>query len=393
VSGQNIGTLVVATGEDRVRVYLNGQLQKGTTQGGQLRIPNLEPKDYLVTVSKAGFQELPPQKIRVRKGEQNKLSFSLQPIPHLASLSIQGGTPGAQVLIDQAPVGSVQPDGTFALATINPGDHVVELRKDGFTPKRLQKHFVSGPNVALTGAEAALEAGTGELRVTFSPADAVVNLSKAGETPVKLTSGTPLSLPPGTYTLTARVADNLTRTSTVEVTAGQSKSIDLPLAPSGMSKWNDPAGWKPDKNGFVHKGGDFVLYGVSPASGTFTFSAMLQKGHRLQWVVNYLDSNNYVLFQMDENNLYRTIVHNGQKSDEFKIPHKSEKKSFRLMQIRVTPTEIVHQTKAGDAWAMLDKWSSPGTNLAAGQFGFYIPGNDQVALASFSHYADLSTQR
>jgi serine/threonine protein kinase len=393
VSGQNIGTLVVVTGEDKVRVYLNGQLQKGTTQGGQLRVPNLEPKDYLVTVSKAGFQELPPQKIRVRKGEQNKLSFSLQPIPHLASLSIQGGTPGAEVLIDQAPVGSVQPDGTFALATINPGDHVVELRKDGFTPKRLQKQFVAGPNVALTGAEAALEAGTGELRVTFSPADAVVNLTKAGETPVKLTSGTPLSLPPGTYTLTARVADNLTRTSTVEVTAGQSKSIDLPLAPSGMSKWDDPAGWKPDKNGFVHKGGDFVLYGVSPASGTFTFSAMLQKGHRLQWVVNYLDPGNYVLFQMDENNLYRTIVHNGQKSDEFKIPHKSEKKSFRLMQIRVTPTEIVHQAKAGDAWAMLDKWSSPGTNLAAGQFGFYIPGNDQVALASFSHYADLSAQR
>jgi serine/threonine protein kinase len=392
VSGQNIGTLVVATGEDKVRVYLNGQLQKGTTQGGQLRVANLEPKDYLVSVSKAGFQEVPPQKIRVRKGEQNKLSFSLQPIPHLASLSIQGGTPGAQVLIDQAPVGSVQPDGTFALATINPGDHVVELRKDGFTPKRLQKHFLSGPNVALTGAEAALEAGTGELRVTFSPADAVVNLSKAGETPVKVTSGTPLSLPPGTYTLTARVADNLTRTSTLEVTAGQSKSIDLPLAPSGMSKWDDPAGWKPDKNGFVHKGGDFVLYGVSPASGTFTFSAMLQKGHRLQWVVNYLDPGNYVLFQMDENNLYRTIVHNGQKSDEFKIPHKSEKKSFRLMQIRVTPTEIVHQAKAGDAWAMVDKWSSPGTNLAAGKFGFYIPGNDQVALAGFSHYADLSTQ-
>jgi serine/threonine protein kinase len=389
-SGQNIGTLVVATGEDKVKVSLNGQLQKGTTQGGQLRIPNLEPKDYLVTVSKAGFQDVPPQKVRVRKGEQGKLSFTLQPIPHLASLAILGGTPGAQVLIDQAPVGTVQPDGTFSLATVTPGDHIVELRKDHFTSKRIQKHFVAGPNVALTGADATLEAGTGELRITFSPADAVVNVGKAGESPVRVTSGTPLSLVPGTYSLTARVGDSLTRTSIVEVMAGQSKSLDLSLDPGGMSKWDDPASWKPDKNGFVHKGGDFVLYGVSPASGTFAFSAMLQKGHRLQWVLNHVDPNNYILFQMDENNFYRTVVHNGQKSDEFRFPHKTDKKSFRSMQIRVTPNEILHQVKEGGVWVILDKWDSPGTNLATGKFGFFIPGNDQVALASFSHYADLN---
>jgi len=392
-SGQNIGTLVIVTGEDKARVYLNGQLQKGATQGGQLRIPNLEPKDYLVKVSKAGFQDLLPQKVRVRKGEETKLSFILQPIPHLASLSVQGGTPGAQVLIDQVAVGIVQPDGFFTLATVTPGDHVIELRKDRFKPKRIQKHFVAGSDVALSAADAGLEAGTGELRITFSPTDASVYVTKAGEAPVKVTSGSPLSLPPGTYTLTTRIADNLTRSSTLEVVAGQSKSFDLPLAPSGMSKWDDPAGWKPDKNGSVHKGGDFVLYGASPASGTFAFAVMLQKGHRLQWVLNYLDPNNYVLFQIDENNFYRTVVHNGQKSDEFKVPHKSEKKNFRFMQIRVTPNEIVHQVKEGDAWVILDKWTASGTNLAAGKFGFYVPGNDQVVLASFSHYADLNMQR
>jgi eukaryotic-like serine/threonine-protein kinase len=391
-SGQNIGTLVIVSGEEKARVYLNGQLQKGTTQGGQLRIPNLEPKDYEVTVSKPGFQDLPPQKVHVRKGEQTKLSFSLQPVPHLASLSIQGGTPGAQVLIDQAPIGVIQPDGTFNIATITPGDHVVELRKDRFISKRIQKHFAAGPNVALAGSDAVLQAGTGELRITFSPPEAVVNLGKPGEPPVKVISGSPLTLAPGTYTLTARIADSVTRSSTVEVVAGQSKGFDLPLAPSGMSKWDDPAGWKPDKNGFVHKGGDFVLYGASPASGTFAFSVMLQKGHRLQWVANYVDPNNYVLFQIDENNFYRTVMHNGQKSDEFRVPHKSDKKSFRFMQIRVTASEIVNQAKEGDAWVVLDKFSIPGANLASGKLGFYIPGNDQVALASFSFYADLNTQ-
>jgi hypothetical protein len=386
-SGQNIGALVVVTGEDKARVFLNGQPQNDTTQGGQLRISNLEPKEYVVKVSKNGFQDLPEQKIRIRKGEQRTLTFNLKPVQHLGSLSIQGALPGAQVLIDQASAGTVQSDGSFTVANISPGDHVVELHRDGFKAKRIQKRFAAGGNVALTTAETALEAATGEVKITFTPADATVNLTKAGAAPIKVTSGAALDLPPGTYTLSARTADNLTRTSTVEVVAGQSKVLDLPLGPSGMLLWDDPAGWKQDKGAYVRKGGDFVLYSASPSSGTFVFSAMLQKGHRLQWVLNYIDAQNYILFQMDENSLYRTVFRNGQKTDESKTPYKTDKKSFHTFQIHVSPTEIVHQLKSGDSWVALDKWS--GANLSAGKFGFYIPGSDQVALSSFNRYADL----
>jgi hypothetical protein len=117
---------------------------------------------------------------------------------------------------------------------------------------------------------------------------------------------------------------------------------------------------------------------------------MLLKGHRLQWVVNYTDPNNYDLFQMDDNNFYRTDIRKGQKTNDAKIPHKADKKSYRTMQIRVSPTEIVHQIRQGNAWFVLDRWTLPGTNLASGRFGFYIPGNDQVSLANFTHYADLN---
>jgi hypothetical protein len=30
--------------------------------------------------------------------------------------------------------------------------------------------------------------------------------------------------------------------------------------------------------------------------------------------------------------------------------------------------------------------------LSLGKFGFYIPGNDQVSLASFGYYVDFSTR-
>ncbi len=389
-SGQNVGTLVVVTGQDKSRVFLNGKALPQQTQGGQLRIANLDPREYRVRVEKDGFQDAPEQKVRIRKGEQGRLVFGLLAVPRMASLNIQGAPAGTTVLIDQANVGTVQPDGTLTLPAITPGDHVIELRKDRFKERQIKKHFVAGTPVTLAASEAVLEAAAGELKITFSPADAQVTLTKAGEPPIKVNSGSPLSLPTGSYLLSARTADNVVRTTTVEFTAGQSRNIDLALAPTGMSKWDDPSGWKQENGAFVRKGGDYVLYGVSPTSGTFAFSAMLLKGHRLQWVVNYTDPNNYDLFQMDDNNFYRTDIRKGQKTNDAKIPHKADKKSYRTMQIRVSPTEIVHQIRQGNAWFVLDRWTLPGTNLASGRFGFYIPGGDQVSLANFTHYADLN---
>jgi hypothetical protein len=157
-----------------------------------------------------------------------------------------------------------------------------------------------------------------------------------------------------------------------------------------MSKWADPGSWKREGDAFTRKGGDFVLYADVPTSGTFGFSAMCTKGRLLQWVLNYTDPKNYVLFQMDDNNFYRSVIHNGEKTDQIIVPHKVDKKSFRAIQIRVSPTEIIHEIKQGDRWTVLDHWTQPGVNLGVGKFGFYIPGSDQVVLSNFAHYADLN---
>jgi tetratricopeptide (TPR) repeat protein len=388
-SSHNLGTLLVVAGQDDAKVFLNGKLQRQLTQAGQLRLPNLELKDYVVQVSKSGFQDPPQQKISVRKGEQASLIFNLQPQPHLASLTIQGGAPGTTVLIDQTIVGTIQPDGTLSISSVNSGDHAVELRRDRFQPRQFKRHFDAGGTISLAAADAALEAALSELKITFTPSDASVAIVK-GDLLKMVSSGVPLNLSAGTYTLTARTAERFTRSSTFEIIAGQSKTLDLSLAPSGMSKWDDPGAWKHEGDSFLRSGGEFVLYGAAPASGTFGFSAMLTRGHVLQWVLNYSDPKNYVLFQMDDKNFYRSVIRNGQKTDEIIVPDKEEKKSFRILQIRVSPTEIVHQIRHGDRWTVLDRWTQPGANLSLGKFGFYIPGNDQVALSSFAHYAELN---
>jgi Flp pilus assembly protein TadD len=388
-SGHNLGALLVVTGQDNARVFLDGKLQSQSTQGGRLRLPNLEPKDYVVQVSKSGFQDPPQQQIRIRKGEQATLIFNLQPQPRLASLTIQNGAPGTAVLVDQTLVGTIQPDGTLSVSTVNPGDHTVELRKERFKPRQFKKHFVEGGTISLAAADAALEAAPGELKITFAPADTKVAIVK-GELVTIVNSGVPLNLGAGSYTLFARTADGFTRSSTLEVIAGQSRTLDLSLAPGGMSNWDDPGGWKHERDSFIRTGGDFVLYRVVPASGTFVFSVMLTKGHLLQWVVNYTDPKNYVLFQMDDKNFYRAVIRNGQKTDEIKVPDKGDRKSFHTLLISVSPTELVNQIREGRGWTVLDRWTQPGANLSLGKFGFYIPGDDQVVLSSFAHYGDLN---
>ena len=395
----NLGTLVIVAGQDGARVSLNGKLQRQITQGGQLRLTNLEPRDYVVQVFKTGFQDTPQQKIRIRNGEQTMLVFNLLPQPsaqpqpqpqlRLASLMIQGGTPGSSVLVDQAPIGTIQPDGTLAVSTINPGDHTVELRRDGYKPRQLKKQFVVGGAVFLAAADAALEAFPGELKITFTPPDARVALAK-GSLLTIVHSGVPLNLAAGTYTLTTRTTDGFPRSSNLEVVAGQSKTLDLSLAPGGMSNWEDPAAWKHEKDSFVRKGGNFVLYAGGSAPGTYVFSVTPAKGQTLQWVLNYTDAKNYVLCQIDDDNFTRAVIRNGQKTDEVKIADKADKKRVRTLYIRVSPTEIVHQIKHGESWTPVDRWTQPGTNLSQGKFGFLIPAEDQVALSSFAHYPDLN---
>jgi len=388
LSNQNIGSLLVES-EDNAQVYLDNQLQKHNTHNGQLLIPNLTPRDYKVRVAKKGFENAAEQRVSVHKGEQARLSFTLRAVPHVASLVIQNGTPGSAVLLDNTPIGNVGPDGNFGFNTVSPGDHTLELRKEGSKARTLKEHFADGGTVSLSSAEATLEASTGQLKIVFSPADAYVAVVRSKEAPIRVASGVPVSLAPGSYELTVHIG-SFARSAPVEIAAGQSRAIGpLSLVPGGVQDFEDAAGWRQNNEWFVHKGGKFVLFKTVPTSGTFIFSALLDKGHRLQWIFHYTDEKNYELFQMDENNFYRSVVRNGDTTEALKLPFKTEKKKPRTFQVTVTANRIVHQIQQNNAWLDLDSWSAPGENLSTGNFGFYLPGGDEVEISNFGFYPEL----
>jgi len=149
---RNEGTLLVRTGEDGTRVYLNQRLYRRSTEHGLLRIP-IEPGQYSVRIEKDGYTASNPQTVALKRGEEKSLSFVLTPAP--AVLEIAGAIGGAQVRLDGQPVGETDRSGAFR-HPVAPGTHGIELSKEEYTPVRLTGQFASGKTVPLGRSQVAM---------------------------------------------------------------------------------------------------------------------------------------------------------------------------------------------------------------------------------------------
>lgn len=397
-SDQNIGTLVVMAGEDGADVYVDGaKYRRQTARGGQLRIPRT-PKEYRVRVAKAGFQDVPEQVVQIAKGEEKKVVFKFVALPTTAHLAIQGAVPGAQVFLDQNPVGTVQPDGSLQIQTVPPGEHVIELRRDKARSQPVRRSFTAGQTVRLADAEIALKNATGTLRFNIQPAGAQVSVARAGG-PSQTATGSTMELEEGSYTVTARAAGHVERSEQVRITGGQAATVTIALereqrkptaVVSGMDGWGSGA-WSSEKEWFVRRGGGYVLY-KSAGAGTYSFNIMfsagggLIRGKNLEWFVNYTDDRNYVLFRLDKNEFRRIQSVNGKRTEMIKKPHGLNIGDYLMaaVQVEVTPAGVTNRARKGEQWVVIDSWTQPG--LTQGRFGIHIEGKDEIRLSGFSFY-------
>ena len=67
-SDLNVGTLIISTGEDNARVFLNDREYPRKTQHGQVRIQTIGPVN--VRIAKDGFEPVAPQTGEVKKGSE-----------------------------------------------------------------------------------------------------------------------------------------------------------------------------------------------------------------------------------------------------------------------------------------------------------------------------------
>ncbi len=382
-----VGVLRIVA-DDGATVYLNGEKYRRTTSNGRLLV-YLTPKQYTVRVEKEAFATPPEQVATLKLGEETKLEFKL--LPARASLSVRNSVPGTEVWLDGARLGAVRPDGSFS-SDVDPGKHVVLLKSEYYKPIQAERLFAVGKPVEVDGK---LESAVGILKIEINPPGKGTRLRLRRQgAPDREIAETALSLPEGAYTITASTPQYQDGSVAVQVTANRAVTASLVLKPVEkvperfqersrtftMADWEKTGGWTRDGSDLTRRGGDFVLAPAPFGPGTIMFTVQSRHGKRLEWVLNFRDTKNYCLFQLDDKNFTRSEVVNGKRIDGPKISHGASRKEFIGIGILVTARAIQHRILRAGQWLTLDTWDRPGTQ---GSFGFHLPGKDEIALSDF----------
>jgi hypothetical protein len=389
-SDVSTGTLVVSTGEDGVSVFVNGKEYRRKTRHGELRIPALG--NVAVRVAKEGFQSEPEQTVEVKKGEEAKLAFKLRPLPQVASLQIHNAIPGTQVFLDDRSIGRVGDDGSLSAANLAPGDHAIEVRRDGYVPRRILRKFVAGQTLALNGNELVMPPAAATVHLAVNPPDAQVTYRRSDEAQTHPARDNPLKLEPGSYVFTAKAPGHADQTARVPVAAGETRNVALTLpretvappvvkpAPASTAVDWERQGWAERDGEYVRKGGNRVVVKRGRLNGVITFTAQLKKGGlglgglfrggKLRWFID--DGEQYSQFEIDKKHFYA----NGDK-----LPHPELDQRVFTVQIDISPQRIVQRMKTADGWVELA--SAPGREIANGTFGFVVPGGDEIGISNF----------
>lgn len=336
-SDLNAGSLIILTGEDGVDIQIDGQKYRRKTDHGQVRIATLKAGSHTIKVSKPGFEDVPPQTVQIKKNEEARLAFKMQrQPPPVATLAVKGAQPGTQVFIDGAAVATIGADGAASVGNVAPGDHAVELRRDGSQPKLIRRTFKAGETVALAGPDVVL---------------------------TNIVPVTPPVAPP-------------------QPPAAQP-------APAPESAQASAAGEPATMPSAIRKGGGFLIYHTTNGSGHYVFSLQLRKGggflkaKRLKWFLAYQNTKNYVLFELDGKHLTVRQYVDGKSQELLKAPFDNDPENYVQIDLGVKPDSVnVRLKPESGGWQNMGTVHAPGEDFTKGKFGILISGNDEVGVST-----------
>jgi hypothetical protein len=268
----------------------------------------------------------------------------------------------------------------------------------------LTKDFTTGAALTLSADDLRLVRSSATLELIAS-AGTRVTLAQAGRVIRQVSAPTKLTLPEGSYDITATGQAGVPVTRKLSVTAGDTHALDLrALLPVGMEGF-DLAAWTRAENWFTRKGGGFVLFNQPRPDGRFTYTIRLDRsgnpfstGPRLKWVVGYVDNNTHVMMQLDRDGLYRADVVGGA-SQAVKIAHRIPTNvPFVHLSTQITGAQLIHQFSIdGKNWQVLDTWNRTTATgapegarrtLLDGRFGFFLSGDEEVFVSNFLYYPE-----
>ncbi len=147
---RDVGSMLILTSADDATVTIDGRPYPRKTQHGQLRIPNLRTVPHEIAVHKDGFKDPAKQTVSILKGKESNLNFALEPLPKLATLTLDHLPPNSQISLGDTPIGTVGPDGTLSYANVSPGTHSIVVAVPGYETERFDRKFSENETVHLS---------------------------------------------------------------------------------------------------------------------------------------------------------------------------------------------------------------------------------------------------
>jgi hypothetical protein len=145
-----LGTLLIRTDLPNVIVFINEQEYGRTTKIGDLRIRGLNPGTYKIRAEKQGFQSL-SQEAKILQDSETQLPFKLQVQTVSGQIAIRNSPPGTSVSLDSRYVGSTTDNGDLVI-TAAPGEHTIDLAKEGYVSKQSGGQLSLGKLLVIDGS-------------------------------------------------------------------------------------------------------------------------------------------------------------------------------------------------------------------------------------------------
>lgn len=388
----HLGSLTILTNIDGVALRLmrgTTAVREGTSAAGRLDMADLPAGQYTLQASSSSSEPIADQNVLIKNNQNATISILTKTTPVLIPVRVHT-LPGASIFVDGAQAGTTDTDGTLLITTLPAGDHHIEARHKGRTAS-LDLALSQGQDNPYI-ADLNFKKGPGQVTLQLDPADSTVAVYNAKGNPVSF-SGLQFPLPEGRYRFIARANGYNDRDEAVDVTADTPLTVNLELSPIAVSTdapsiagW-DASAWTVNAktHTLTHSNAAFGLYAAQPSSGKFVFAGVIGHGFlmakpKVQWVANYHDPANYLLFSLDRDGLDIFTVSAGKKTVFGKRISLPQISHYQIMQ-QIAPGRITTWLGTGHGWKQINDWSGLPKDVDSGKFGFKGP----VTLTSFTY--------
>jgi hypothetical protein len=402
---RNVGSILVSADQDGYRVFVDDQDRTRPQKDGKQTVPNLDVGKRVVRIEKDDFRVDPEvQPVEVKKGRRVTAEFKLIPLPQGSTLVVEGAPAGMTVVVGgrSLPVGS---DGRLTRNDIGPGDHDIQLRRNGYRSKTLNRRFEKRQTVRLAGADLNLETALGSIQFTrLSPPTMQIAIKQTEVIvpytgPATVTGPKQITLPFGRYNLTGSAPGFKEETKSFDVRHEDALQVVFELSaeapdvrkverpkPVGMEGW--PIPW-PVEDGWATRRGGLVLFNPQPTAGTFRFTIKrpaggvfrIGRGDPIEWLCNVTADKSYVVFRLTDGALETLVAKDGPERRTSQKRHNLDDKTEYAVDVFVRPNAITVSIK--DKGAEKLSTSQQGQNLDHGQFGFRVNTGGTLRIKDF----------